>query len=129
MVGPHLSGIPYTKLGASSDSSAPSEQHVTSDSSSDDDSELQIIPIQHIKTLLHTFVCFSALLKCPEKRHLLCLTFDSLLGDPSSNIQEESTTDIPLPRFARYRKNAVYENCAGGVGVLRPSPEGSGFGV
>ena len=45
------------------------------------------------------------------------------------NIQEDSTTDIPLPRFARYRKNAVYENCAGGVGVLRPSPEGSGFGV
>ena len=42
MVGPHNSGIPYTKtLGAISSSSSSSDEQVSSDFSSDDDSKLQ----------------------------------------------------------------------------------------
>ena len=69
----------------------------------------------------------SALLAGPDKG-LLLLAFESILGDPPSNVQEESTTDIPTPRFARCR-NVVYENCGGGIRVPRPAPEGSGFDV
>ena len=45
------------------------------------------------------------------------------LGDPSSIVQEESTTDVPPPRYAGYRADAVYENhTAGGP---RPSTLGA----
>ena len=36
------------------------------------------------------------------------------LGDPSSIVQEESTTDVPPPRYAGYRTDAVYENHTAG---------------
>ena len=53
----------------------------------------------------------------------------SPLGDSPSNIQEESTTDVPPPRYAGFRIAAVYENSTVGTGEPRPPPEGSGFGV
>lgn len=52
MVGPHHSGLPYTDLGVSSNSSSSNDEYMTIDSSSDDDSELQDVPARHLAHLV-----------------------------------------------------------------------------
>ena len=51
------------------------------------------------------------------------------IGNPPCNIQEECTTDVPPPHYARHRPHAVYETPAIDTGVPRPTPQGSGCGL